>query len=71
MIHWKSVDEYAEPNWVKDGTALPPWLFWRTKKGAVLGYLRDGELFGLKWVYVRRQQGDALFRGERARQQCR
>jgi hypothetical protein len=52
MIHWKEIVEYIEPNWVKDGTALPPSLFWRTKKGAVLGYLRDDELFDWKWVYV-------------------
>lgn len=52
MIHWKDVAEYIEPNWVKDGTALPPFLFWRIKKGAVLGYVRDGELFDSKWLYV-------------------
>ncbi|HEX2843485.1 hypothetical protein [Hyphomicrobium sp.] len=52
MIHWKPVAEYVEPNWVKDGTELPPSLFWRTKKGAVLGYVRDGELFDWKWLYV-------------------
>lgn len=52
MIHWKPVAEYVEPNWVKDGTALPPWLFWRTKKGVMLGYVRDGELFDWKWLYV-------------------
>jgi hypothetical protein len=52
MIHWKVIDEYVEPNWVKDGTEMPPWLFWRKNKGAVLGYIRDGELFDWKWVYV-------------------
>lgn len=52
MIHWKPVSEYVEPNWIKDGTALPPFLFWRVKKGAVLGHLRDGELFDWKWLYV-------------------
>jgi hypothetical protein len=52
MIHWKPVAEYIEPNWVKDGTALPPFLFWRKQKGAVLGYIRDEELFDWKWVYV-------------------
>lgn len=52
MIHWKPVDEYIEPNWLKEGTELPPQLFWRIKKGAVLGYLRDDELFDWKWVYV-------------------
>ena len=52
MINWKEIAEYAEPDWAQDGTALPPSLFWRTKKGAVLGYLRDDELFDWKWVYV-------------------
>ena len=52
MIHWKPIGEYVEPNWVKLGTALPPVLFWRPKKGATLGYIRDGELFDAKWVYV-------------------
>jgi hypothetical protein len=52
MIHWKPVEEYVEPNWVKLGTDLPPVLFWRPKKGATLGYVRDGELFDAKWVYV-------------------
>lgn len=52
MIHWKVIDEYVEPNWVKDGTEMPPWLFWRKSKGAVLGYIRDGEVFDWKWVYV-------------------
>jgi hypothetical protein len=52
MIQWKPIGEYIEPNWVKLGTALPPVLFWRPKKGATLGYIRDGELFDAKWVYV-------------------
>lgn len=52
MIHWKPVEEYIEPNWVKHGTDLPPTLFWRRAKGATLGYIRDGELFDVKWIYV-------------------
>jgi hypothetical protein len=52
MIHWKPIGEYVEPNWIQQGTALPPMLFWRTSKGATLGYVRDGELFDAKWVYV-------------------
>jgi hypothetical protein len=52
MIHWKTVSEYVEPNWLKNGTSMPPWLFWRPSKGAVLGYIRDGELFDAKWIYV-------------------
>jgi hypothetical protein len=52
MIHWKPVEEYVEPNWVKLETELPPILFWRPVKGAMLGFLRDGELFDAKWIYV-------------------
>jgi hypothetical protein len=52
MIHWKAIDEFIEPNWEKAGTALPPQLFWRGAKGAVFGYIRDGELFDNKWLYV-------------------
>jgi hypothetical protein len=52
MIHWKPVGEYVEPNWVKLETELPPILFWRPVKGAMLGFLRDGELFDAKWIYV-------------------
>ena len=52
MIHWKPAEEYVEPNWVKLGTELPPTLFWRPKGGATLGFLRDGELFDAKWIYV-------------------
>lgn len=52
MIHWKPMSEFVEPNWVKLGTALPPTLFWRPKHGAITGYIRDGELFDAKWIYV-------------------
>ncbi len=52
MIHWKTISEFIEPNWVRDGTEQPPTHFWRGRKGAVLGYLRDGELFDAKWLYV-------------------
>lgn len=52
MIHWKHIDEFIEPNWELAGTSGPPFLFWRTQKGAVLGYVRDGELFDWKWLYV-------------------
>jgi hypothetical protein len=52
MIHWKSIDEFIEPNWEKLGTSGAPVLFWRGAKGAVLGYVRDGELFDHKWIYV-------------------
>lgn len=52
MILWKPISEFVEPNWVKLGTALPPTLFWRPKQGAIIGYIRDGELFDAKWIYV-------------------
>jgi hypothetical protein len=52
MIHWKHIDEFIEPNWEKAGTAGPAVLFWRGEKGAVFGYIRDGELFDNKWLYV-------------------
>jgi hypothetical protein len=52
MIHWKPIGEYVEPNWLKLGTALPPMLFWRPKHGPTLGFIRDGELFDAKWIYV-------------------
>ena len=29
-----------------------PLLFWRQRNGAVFGFIRDGELFDAKWVYV-------------------
>jgi hypothetical protein len=52
MIHWKQIDEFIEPNWEKDGTSSAALLFWRPEKGPVLGYIRDGELFDHKWMYV-------------------
>jgi hypothetical protein len=53
MIEWKQISDYAEPDWDKEGTDLPPVLFWRpAKSSATLGYIRDGELFDSKWVYV-------------------
>jgi hypothetical protein len=53
VIHWKPIDEFIEPNWEKVAAPPPPTLFWRGKKGdAVFGYIRDGELFDHKWMYV-------------------
>ncbi len=52
MIHWKAIEEFIEPNWEKLGTSGAPVLFWRGAKGALLGYVRDGELFDHKWIYV-------------------
>jgi hypothetical protein len=48
---WKPIADYVEPNWDKVGD-IAPQLFWRRHKGAALGYIRDGELFDAKWVYV-------------------
>ncbi len=52
MIHWKRIDEYVEPDWEKEGTERQAVLFWRGKKGAVFGHIREGELFDHKWIYV-------------------
>ena len=53
MIHWKQIDEFIEPNWEKVGTQGAPNLFWRSaKSAAVFGFIRDGELFDYKWLYV-------------------
>ncbi len=52
MIHWKQIDEFIEPNWDKPGTEGVANLFWRGKKGPVFGFIRDGELFDYKWLYV-------------------
>ena len=52
MIHWKQIDEFIEPNWEKVDAQGTPSLFWRGKKGAVFGFIRDGELFDQKWLYV-------------------
>ena len=48
---WKPIAEYVEPNWEKVGD-IPAMLFWRARKGAAFGYIRDGELFDAKWVYM-------------------
>ena len=52
VIHWKQIDEFIEPNWEKAETPMAANLFWRGKKGAVFGYIRDGELFDFRWQYV-------------------
>ncbi len=67
VIHWKQINEFIEPNWEKPGTEGVANLFWRGAKGAVFGFIRDGELFDNKWLYVcELQQGDAFFRDQRA-----
>ena len=43
--------EYVEPSWDRVGD-IPAMLFWRARKGAAFGYIRDGELFDAKWVYI-------------------
>ncbi len=52
MVHWTEISGYVEPDWERLGTSVPPTLFWRPKKGATLGFIRDGELFDAKWIYV-------------------
>jgi hypothetical protein len=48
---WQLISGYLEPNWAAT-TNVAPSLFWRKGKGAVLGFIRDGELFDAKSVYV-------------------
>ena len=48
---WKPIAEYVEPNWEEVGD-ISPMLFWRARKGAGFGYIRGGELFDAKWVYI-------------------
>ncbi len=54
MIHWTQIDEFIEPNWEGlDPQQVPPNLFWReAKQAVVLGFIREGELFDYKWLYV-------------------
>lgn len=52
MIDWHEIAEFKEPNWDAATAPVPPALFWRPKKGATFGYIRDGELFDSKWIYV-------------------
>ena len=63
---WKPIADYVEPSWEEAGDILP-MLFWRARKGAAFGYIRDGELFDAKWVYISdARQGHAFFRDQRA-----
>jgi hypothetical protein len=48
---WKPIADYVEPSWDKVGD-VSPMLFWRARKGAALGYIREGEVFDAKWVYI-------------------
>ena len=48
---WKPIAEYVEPSWEEVGD-ISPMLFWRARKGAAFGYIRDGELFDARWVYI-------------------
>jgi hypothetical protein len=52
VVQWTDIAEYTEPDWERLGDSAPPALFWRPKKGATYGYIRDGELFDAKWIYV-------------------
>ena len=48
---WKPIAQYVEPSWEQVGDIVP-MLFWHARKGAAFGYIRDGELFDAKWVYM-------------------
>jgi hypothetical protein len=48
---WKPITNYVEPNWDNVGE-IRPLLFWRGRDGAAFGYMRDGELFDAKWLYM-------------------
>jgi hypothetical protein len=48
---WKPIAEYVEPSWEAVGD-ISPMLFWRARMGAAFGYIRDGELFDARWVYI-------------------
>jgi hypothetical protein len=52
VIDWADISDFKEPDWDAAGAPVPPALFWRPKKGATFGYIRDGELFDAKWIYV-------------------
>ena len=53
VIHWKQIDEFNEPNWEKVvGTRGRLRFSGAARRGAVFGYIRDGELFDYKWLYV-------------------
>ena len=41
----------CQPSWEEVGD-ISPMLFWRARKGAAFGYIRDGELFDARWVYI-------------------
>jgi hypothetical protein len=48
---WRPISDYVEPSWDDVGD-ICPLLFWRRRDGAAFGYMRDGELFDAKWVYI-------------------
>lgn len=48
---WKPIADYVEPSWDRVAD-ISPLLFWRRRNGAAFGYIRDGELFDAKWVYI-------------------
>ncbi len=52
MVQWTEIADFVEPDWEKVGNTAPPALFWRPKKGPTFGYIREGELFDAKWIYV-------------------
>ena len=52
MVDWQVIGAYAEPDWDGTDATIAPSLFWRPRGGATLGFIRDGELFDAKWIYV-------------------
>lgn len=52
MVQWRDISDYAEPEWDVANVSVSPSLFWRPRGGATFGFVRDGELFDAKWIYV-------------------
>jgi hypothetical protein len=50
---WTPIAAYTEPDWDKPADPPKPHLFWRpSKMAATFGFVRDGELFDVNWIYV-------------------
>ena len=53
MITWTPIAKFVEPVWDQPGHTPLPVLFWRpSKNAATFGFIRDGELFDVNWLYV-------------------
>lgn len=51
-MEWRLIKHYVEPNWEEAGAEPQVTLFWRPSKGPTLGFIREGELFDHKCLYV-------------------